>query len=93
VLREAYSASREETALLRAAVDTLMKRFDENIAVSMLPSPDTMTTSTAMEEIMMQLSYDQNDIQHVLDTVHNPHGKIKQCISNQDNKPTIPTNR
>jgi 3-methyladenine DNA glycosylase/8-oxoguanine DNA glycosylase len=77
VLHEAYSASREETALLRAAVDTLTKRFDENIAIAMLPSLDAMTTSTAMEEMMMQLSHVQNDIQHVLDVVCNPPGKIK----------------
>jgi outer membrane murein-binding lipoprotein Lpp len=34
-LREAYRASREETAALKAAVDALMKKLDENIATTM----------------------------------------------------------
>jgi DNA repair exonuclease SbcCD ATPase subunit len=33
-LREAYRASREETAALKAAVDTLTKKLDETIAIS-----------------------------------------------------------
>jgi hypothetical protein len=36
-LREAYGASREKTVLLKAAVDTLTKKHDENIAISAPP--------------------------------------------------------
>jgi hypothetical protein len=43
-LREAYRASREETAALKAAVDTLMKKPDETIAISTPPSPETATS-------------------------------------------------
>jgi uncharacterized lipoprotein YajG len=39
VLHEAYHASREETAAFKAAVDTLMKTLDENIATTAPPSP------------------------------------------------------
>jgi regulator of replication initiation timing len=91
-LREAYHASREETAALKAAVDTLMKKLDENIAITVPPSPDTVTSSTTMEEMTMQLSYVQHDIQDVLDTIRNPPGKRKWRTSNQDNEPTMPTN-
>jgi hypothetical protein len=41
-LREAYHASREETAALKAAVDALTKILDENIATNAPPSPDTV---------------------------------------------------
>jgi hypothetical protein len=92
-LREAYRASREETALLKAAVDTLTKKLDENIAIAAPPSPETITTSTAMEDMTMQLSHVQNDIQDVLDAVRNPPGKRKRRTSGQDDEPTTPTNR
>jgi hypothetical protein len=36
-LREAYRASREETAMLKAAVDTLTKKLDESTAMSAPP--------------------------------------------------------
>jgi hypothetical protein len=85
-LCEAYHTSREETAQLNAAMDTLTKKLNENIAISTPPSPDTMTTSSVMEEIMMQLSHIQNDIQDVLDVVRNPPGKRKQRTSGQNNK-------
>jgi phage tail tube protein FII len=42
-LREAYRVSREETAALKAAMDTLMKKVDENITTMMPPSPETQT--------------------------------------------------
>jgi hypothetical protein len=77
VLREAYHASREETAALKAAVDTLTKKPDENIATTAPPSPDTATSSTTMEEMTMQLSHVQHDIQDILDTIRNPPGKRK----------------
>jgi outer membrane protein TolC len=92
-LREAYRTSREETAALKAAVDTLTKKLDENIATMVPPSLETVTSSTAMEEMTMQLSNVQHDIQDVLDAIRNPPGKRKQCTSNQDNEPIMPMNR
>jgi hypothetical protein len=92
-LREAYRASREETAALKAAVDTLTKKLDGNIAIPAPPSPATATSSTTMEEMTMQLSHVQNDIQDVLDAVRNPPGKRKRRTSGQDDEPTTPTNR
>jgi predicted nuclease with TOPRIM domain len=67
MLHEAYRASREETAALKAAVDALTKKLEENTVISAPPSPDTMASSTAMEEMTMQLSHIQHDIQDVLD--------------------------
>jgi hypothetical protein len=93
MLREAYCASREETAALKAAVDTLTKKLDENIATTVPPSPDTATSSTSMEEMTMQLSLVQNDIQDVLAAACNPAGKRKRRASGQQNEPTTPTNR
>jgi hypothetical protein len=57
-----FFASREETLLLKAAIDTLMKKLDENITISPPPSLETVTTCSAMEEMMMQLSNVENDI-------------------------------
>jgi hypothetical protein len=91
-LRKAYCASREETAALKAAVDTLMKKLDENIDTAMPPSPDTTISSTSMEEMTMQLSLIQNDIQDILAAVCNPPGKRKRRTSGQQNEPTTPTN-
>jgi hypothetical protein len=65
-LREAYRASREETAALKAAVDTLTKKLEENITTTAPPSPETATSSSAMEEMTMQLSHVQHDIQDVV---------------------------
>jgi hypothetical protein len=92
-LCEAYCASREETAALKAAVDALMKKLEENTVISTPPSPDTMASSTTMEEMTMQLSHVQHDIQDILDAVRNPPGKRKRCTSNQENEPTTQTNR
>jgi hypothetical protein len=78
LLREAYSASREETAALKAAVDNLMKKLDDTIAITARPPPDTMAPSTSMEEMTMQLSIIQNDIQDILEAVRNPPGKRKR---------------
>jgi hypothetical protein len=55
-LREAYRASREETAALKVAVDALTKTLDKNIAITAPPPPETATSSTTMEEMTMQLS-------------------------------------
>jgi hypothetical protein len=69
-----------------------MKKLDENIAIYTPPAPETMTTSNAMEEMMMQLSHVQHDIQDVLDAVRNSPGKRKRCTSSQDNELMMPTN-
>jgi hypothetical protein len=76
-LRAAYDASRVETAALTAAVDTLTWKFDEQIAIPVPPSPDLTASSTTMEEMTMQLSVVQHDIQDILEAVHNPPGKRK----------------
>jgi hypothetical protein len=92
-LHEAYRTSREETAALRAAVDALMKKIDETTTTTAPPSPATATSPTAMEEMTMQLSVIQHDIQDVLEAVCNPPGKRKRRTSNQDTKPTMPMNQ
>jgi hypothetical protein len=90
MLRAAYDASRAETAALKAAVDTLTWKIDEQIAIPAPPSPDFMASSTTMEEMTMQLSVVQHDIKDVLEAVRNPPGKRKRCTSNQDTEPTMP---
>jgi hypothetical protein len=92
VLREAYEASRAETAALKAAVDTLTWKFDEHTAISAPPSPAITASSATMEEMTMQLSVIQHDIQDVLEAVRNPPSKRKCCTSNQDAERTTPTN-
>jgi predicted nucleic acid-binding Zn-ribbon protein len=81
-LREAYSTSREETEALKAAVDALMKRIDETITTTAPPSLATMSSHTTMEEMTMQLSVIQHDIQDVLEAVRNPPSKRKRHTSN-----------
>jgi hypothetical protein len=93
VLCDAHEDSRKETAALQATEDTLMRKLDKQTAISAPPSPEIIASSTTMEEMTMQLSIVQHDIQDVLDAVCNPPGKRKQCTSNQDNEPTTPTNR
>jgi hypothetical protein len=92
-LRAAYDASRAETAALKAAVDTLTQKFDEQTATPAPPSPDLMASSTTMEEMTMQLSVVQHDIQDVLEAIRNPPGKRKWRTSNQDTEPTMPMNQ
>jgi hypothetical protein len=93
-LHEAYYASRKETALLKAAVKALMMKLHDTIAISEPPSPEIMaTTSTTMEEMMMQLLVVQHGIQGVLEAVCNPPGKRKRASSNQQQEPMTPTNR
>jgi hypothetical protein len=92
-LHIAYDASREEPAALKAAVDTLTWKFNEQIAIPAPPSPNLTASSTMMEEMTMQLSVVQHDIQDILEAVRNPPGKRKRRTSNQDTEPTIPTNR
>jgi 3-methyladenine DNA glycosylase/8-oxoguanine DNA glycosylase len=92
-LSKAYYASRDETAALKATMDTLIKKREEKITTTILPSLETATSSSAMEEMMMQLSHIQNDIQDILDAMCNPPSKRKRCTSNQDNELTMPMNR
>jgi hypothetical protein len=93
VLREAHEDSWKEKAVLQAAVDNLTRKLDEHTAISAPPSPEFTASSTTMEEMTMQLSVVQHDIQDVLAAVRNPPGKRKRRTSNQDAKPTTPTNR
>jgi hypothetical protein len=92
-LRAAYDASRAETAALKAAVEILTQKFDEQIATPAPPSPDLTASSTTMEEMTMRLSVVQHDIQDVLEAVRNPPGKRKRRTSNQDAEPTTPMNQ
>jgi regulator of replication initiation timing len=92
-LRKAYGQSIAETAALKATVDTLTKQLDEHIVFPALPLPDPMASSTTMEEMMMQLSVVQNDIQDVLEAIRNPPGKRKRWGSDQNTGPTTPTNQ
>jgi hypothetical protein len=92
-LCEAYHASREETAALKAAVDTLTKGINKNITILAPPSPDLTASSTTMEEMTMQLLVIQHDIQDVLEAVQNPPGKRKRYTSTQDTEPTMLTDQ
>jgi regulator of replication initiation timing len=92
-LRKAYHQSTAETAALKATVDTLTKQLDERIVFPALPLPDPATSPSAMEEMTMQLSHVQHDIQDVLDAVRNPPGKRKRRGSDQNTGPTTPTNQ
>jgi regulator of replication initiation timing len=77
-LRKAYGQSIAETAALTATVETLTKQLDEHIIFPALPLLDPTASSTTMEEMTMQLSVVQNDIQDVLEAVRNPPGKRKR---------------
>ncbi|KAI5812145.1 hypothetical protein BZA77DRAFT_359703 [Pyronema omphalodes] len=92
-LRKAYHKSIAETAALKAAVDTLTKQLDERIVPQALPLPGPLTSPSAMEEMTMQLSHVQHDIQDVLHAVRNPPGKRKRRGSDQNTGPTTPTNQ
>jgi hypothetical protein len=92
-LRKAYSQSTAETAALKATVATLTKQLDEHIVFPALPLPDPATSSSAMEEMTMQLSHVEHDIQDVLEAVRNPPGNRKQWGSDQNAGPTTPTNQ
>jgi hypothetical protein len=92
-LRKAYRQSTAETAALKATVDTLTKQVDKHIVFPALPLPDPTTSPSAMEEMTMQLSHVQHDIQDIRDAIRNPPGKRKRRTSNQDTAPTMPMNR
>jgi hypothetical protein len=61
-LREAYCTSREETAALKAAVDSLTQKIDKQLAILAPPLPDLLASPATMEEMTMQLSVIQHDI-------------------------------
>jgi cell division protein FtsB len=92
-LHKAYRQSTAETAALKATVDTLTKQLDEYIIFPALPLPDPATSPSAMEEMTMQLSHVQHDIQDVLAAVRNPPGKRKRRGSDHNTEPTTPTNQ
>jgi hypothetical protein len=92
-LRKAYGQSITQTAALKATVDTLTKQLDEHIVFPALPLLDPTASSTTMEEMTMQLSVVQNDIQDVLEAIRNPPGKRKRRGSHQNTGPTMPTNQ
>jgi hypothetical protein len=58
-------------------VDSLTEKIDEQVAIPAPPSPDLLASPTTMEEMTMQLSIIQHDIQDVLEAVRNPPGKRK----------------
>jgi hypothetical protein len=70
-----------------------MKQLDEHIVFPALPLPDPATSPSAMEEMTMQLSHIQHDIQDVLEAVRNPPSKRKRRGSDQNTGPTMPTNQ
>jgi hypothetical protein len=81
-LCKAYCQSTAETAALKATIDTLMKQLHEHIVFVALPLLDPATSPSAMEEMTMQLSHIQHNIQDFLEAVCNPPGKRKRCTSN-----------
>jgi hypothetical protein len=92
-LRKAYSQSTVETAALKATIATLTKQLDKHIVFLALPLPDLVTSPSAIEEMTMQLSHVQHDIQDILEAVRNPPGKRKRWGSDQNTGPTTPTNQ
>jgi hypothetical protein len=92
-LYRAYHKSMTETVALKTTVDRYMKRLDNNIIPLALPPPEPLASSTTMEEMMMQLSVVQNDIQDVLADVRNPPGKRKRWGSDQNTGPTMLMNQ
>ncbi|KAI5806861.1 hypothetical protein BZA77DRAFT_363123 [Pyronema omphalodes] len=75
-LRAAYDCRQAETAALKAAVAALTGKIDEQQQViSAPPSPNLTASSSAMEEMTMQLSVVQHDIQDVLDATGEPQTK------------------
>ncbi|KAI5809405.1 hypothetical protein BZA77DRAFT_361608 [Pyronema omphalodes] len=92
-LQAAYASTQAQVADLTAAVDALTKETKDQHVNSVPPSPTTTPSSAAMEEVTMQLSVVQNDIQDVLDAVRNLPGKTKRRGSDQNTEPTSPTYR
>jgi hypothetical protein len=92
-LCKAYRQSTAETAALKATVDTLTKQLEECIVIPAPPLPDPVASPAAMEEMTMQLSHVQHNIQDVLAAVRNPPGKRKRQGSDQNTEPSTPMNR
>ncbi|KAI5807803.1 hypothetical protein BZA77DRAFT_362906 [Pyronema omphalodes] len=85
---------RQKHQLSKADVTALTKKIDEQQQViSAPPSLNLTASSSAMEEMTMQLFVVQHDIQDPLDAVPNPPGNRKRRGSDQNNEPTSPTNR
>jgi DNA repair exonuclease SbcCD ATPase subunit len=76
-LHKAYRQSTTETAALKATVDTLTKQLDKRNVILASPLPDLAASTSAMEEMTVQLSHVQHDIQDVLAAVRNPSSKRK----------------
>jgi hypothetical protein len=70
-----------------------MKQLNERIIIPAPPVPDLATSPSAMEEMTMQLSYVQHDIQDILDAVRDPPSKRKPRGSDQNTGPTTLTNQ
>jgi hypothetical protein len=70
-----------------------MKQVDEYIIFPALPHPDLATSPSAMEEMMMQLSHVQHNMQDILEAIRNPPGKRKHQGSNQNSGPTMLMNQ
>jgi hypothetical protein len=95
-LLEAQHASRAETTLLRAEIETLTRKLEDYTMTPPPPSPAIPTSSpSAMEEMSLQLYGVQQGIEDVLDAVHNPVGKRKRSPNSEyDNtEPQSPTTR
>jgi hypothetical protein len=54
-----------------------MKQLNECIVILAPPLLDPVTSPSAMEEIMVQLSYVQHDIEDILAAIRNPPSKRK----------------
>jgi hypothetical protein len=81
-LLEAYHASCEENALLKAAIEELTRKIMEQTSAPTSPSPDIANNPSTGEEMSLQLFDLQRDIQDVLEAVRNPAGKRKCAPSN-----------
>jgi hypothetical protein len=90
---KAYCQSMAKIAALKATVDTLTKQLDEHIILPALPLLDPVTSPSAMQEMMMQLSYVQHDIQDILEAICNPPGKRKWWGGDQNTRPTMLMNQ
>jgi hypothetical protein len=76
-LCKAYYQSTAETAALKATIDTLTEQLDKYMVFPALPLLDPTTSPSTIEEMMIQLSHVQHDIQDILQAVRNPPGKRK----------------
>jgi hypothetical protein len=93
-LLEAQHASRTETTLLRAEIETLTQKLKDYTGTPPPPSPAIPTSSpSAVEEMSLQLYGVQQGIEDILDVVRNPVGKRKRSPNSEyDNtKPQSPT--